>query len=155
MSSINGEDRISVKDDKADTPSDKESTIESRVARDSENGGIVTEELSPDHTCTADKSCSEQDALENKSPSQNDKSLPDVITSSQEVDKSIKSPPIETSQTNNGSEVEKIPDQENVKDSSPTTDDNDKWLDILGSGHLKKKVDISLAEVDIIIFILQ
>ena len=154
MSSIDGEDHVSAKDDNADAPSDKESAVGSRVARDSENGEIVTKELNPDHMCTADKSCSEQDALDNKSPSQNNESLPDVITSSQEVDKSIKSPPLETSQTNNESEAEKVPDQENVKDSSPTADDNDEWLDILGSGHLKKKVHISSAEVDII-FILQ
>ena len=153
MSSINGEDPISVKDNKANTPSDKESAVGSRVARDSENGDIVTKELSPDHTCTADKSCSEQEALENKTPS--DESLPDVITSSQEVDKSIKSPPIETSHENDGSGAEKVPDQEAVKDSSPTADENDEWLDMLGSGHLKKKVDILLTEVDIIIFILQ
>ena len=143
MSSING-DHISDKDDKADTSSNKESAVGSRIARDSENGDAVTKELSPDHTCTADKSCSEQEALENKTPSQNEG-----------VDKSIKSPPIDTSLTNNGNGTEKIPDQGEVKDASPTADDNDEWLDILGSGHLKKKVDISFAEVNIITFILQ
>ena len=159
MSSIDREDRIPGKDDKADTSSDKEPAVASRVARDSESGDAITIELSPDHTCTADKSCSEQEALENKTPSQNDESLPNVIKSSQEVDKSIKSPPIDASHTSNSSEAEKIPDHGDVKDSSPTADDDDdddddEWLDILGSGHLKKKVDMTFAEA-IITFILQ
>ena len=135
MSSIDGEDHVPDKDE-ADISSDKE-PVASRVARDSENGDGLTKEPSEDSTCTANEPCSEEEALENKMPSQNNETLPDVIKSSQEVDKSIKSPPIDTSYS---SEAEKIPDQGNIKDSSPATDD-DEWLDILGSGHLKKKVD--------------
>ena len=140
MSSINGEDHVP---DKADIPSDKEPV----ASRDSEIGDGVTKEPSGDLTCTADKPCIEEEASESNIPSQNeeslplqnDESLPEVIKSSQEVDKSIKSPPIDTSYT---SEAEKIPDQVDIKDSSPVPDD-DEWLDILGSGHLKKKVHSS------------
>ena len=147
MSSINGEDHLHDKDDKTDILSDKQPAAPSRVAPDSENGDAVTKERSPDRTSTASQSCSEQEASENKTPSQNGDSLPDVIKSSQEVDKSIKSPPIDTSPKNNGSEAEKIPDAGDVKDSSPTVDDDDEWLDILGSGHLKKKVEMSFCKI--------
>jgi len=143
MSSTNGEQHVTSKEDEKNISSENGPPPGSRVACDSENGDIVTKELSPEHTCTADKSCSEQEAVENKTPQQSHENLPNVAKSSQEVDNSIKSPPIDTSFTDDGNTTEKILDEGNDKDSS-TNDDSDEWLDILGSGHLKKKVNINL-----------
>ena len=135
MSSIDREQHATSKEDKV---SNNGPLAGSRVAVDSENSDTVTKELSPEHACTADKSCSEQEAMENKTIPQ---SLPDVAKSSQEVDNSIKSPPIDTSLADDNTTTEKTLDKGNEKDSS-TSDDSDEWLDILGSGHLKKKVNI-------------
>lgn len=138
MSLINGEQHVTSKEDKVNISSDNGPPAGFRVACDSENTDTVTKELSPEHACTADKSCSEQEAMENKTLPQNHESLPDVAKSSQEVDNSIKSPPIDTSFA---ATTEKTLDEDNAKDLF-TSDDNNEWLDILGTGHLKKKVDI-------------
>ena len=152
MSSIGGEDHAPGKQDTVDIPSDKEPPVVSRIACDSENSDTVTKEVSPDHACTAEESCSEREISENKTPVHDHESLPDVVRSSQEVDKSIKSPPIDTSQTSvwlretktsDSSKEEKGLTQDEPKedDSSATAEENDEWLDILGTGHLKKKVN--------------
>lgn len=138
MSSVEGEDHVPDTEDKVDISSDAEPKIASRVACDSENGDAVTKEPSQDHACTADEPSSEQEVSENKTPAQNHESLPDV-------DKSIKSPPIDASPIDDSSKKEKGGD---AKDSSPTADD-DEWLDILGTGHLKKKVNILFAAIHI------
>ena len=143
MSSIGGEDHAPGKQDTVDIPSDKEPPVVSRIACDSENSDTVTKEVSPDHACTAEESCSEREISENKTPVYDHESLPDVVRSSQEVDKSIKSPPIDTSQTSDSSKEEKGLTQDEPKedDSSAIAEENDEWLDILGTGHLKKKVN--------------
>lgn len=136
MSCTEGEDHVPGKEDKLDSPSDKEPP----VACNSENSDTLNKELSSDHACTAHDSHSVQEVLETKTPAQNDEVLPDVVKSSQEVDKPIKSPPIDTSMMDGGTKEEKGPDQGDAKDSSAADDENDEWLDILGSGHLKKKI---------------
>ena len=142
MSSIGGVDGTPDKEDSVAIPSDKEPPAAPRVACDSENSDIISKELSPDHACTADESCSEREVSDNKTPAHNHEGLPDVVKSSQEVDKSIKSPPIDTSEVNDSTKEEKDPTQGDPKeDSSATADESDEWLDILGTGHLKKKVN--------------
>lgn len=137
MSSNDEESNVSGKDN---IPNGNEPLVASRAACDSKSDNtLITKELSTDHARASDKSCSEEEAFEYKTPSQNHESLPDVAKSSQEVCNSIKSPSIDASHTNESKVAEKSPDSGDVKSSSP--DDSDEWVDILGTGHLKKKVD--------------
>ena len=129
MSSIDGQDHVLGNEGKADVlNNNNELPAASRIAHDSENSESIAKEVSSSsHASTADESSGEQEA---------------VVKNSQEIDKSIKSPPIDTSpRTNNSGTTENtLDDQGDAKDSSPTPDESDEWLDILGTGHLKKKV---------------